>query len=129
MSKGFWILEDKITGILMVSNHLFDVVIIVQNDSSNFSEGQGSTGAQVLQGTLRDAQHPSHFMGLEPPLNRYRPGLRNHLSQFFQKLLLKVFQVFGSYDCCCHKSLSDDDGTKEGYERLPKQSQGYWYPW
>ncbi len=52
MSKGFWILEDKITGILMVLNHLFDVVIVVQDDSANFGKGQGSAGAQVLQGTL-----------------------------------------------------------------------------
>ena len=52
MSQGFWILEDKITATLMFLNHLFDVVIIVQNDSANFGEGQGSAGTQVLQGAL-----------------------------------------------------------------------------
>lgn len=39
MSKGFWILEGKITGMLMVLNHLLDVVIIVQNDSTYLGKG------------------------------------------------------------------------------------------
>jgi len=77
MSKGFWILEDKITRTLMVLNHLLDVVIIIQNDSANFGKGQSSAGTQVLKSALRDAEKFSDLMGLIPLLRGSGISFRN----------------------------------------------------
>lgn len=77
MSKGFWILEDKITRTLMVLNHLLDVVIIIQNDSTYLGKRKGSGGAQVLKSALRDTEKFSDFMGLIPLLRGSGISFRN----------------------------------------------------
>lgn len=66
MISEVWLLKSRMRISLILLDHLLDVVVVVENDSANLGEGQGTIDPQILEGSGRDKKQPPDFVRLKP---------------------------------------------------------------
>ncbi len=74
----------------MFFKHLLNVVVVIEDNSTNFYEWQRSINAEILKRTRRNSKHSSHLMGFEPFSRGSNVPLAKELLHLFNKLGFKI---------------------------------------